>query len=203
MVLSAKDDDSHIVVIFISALTLVYLLKSCIAAHSYFRAKSVPRVPARADIWRSRSPTSVRVAKSRAGHLANIEAGRPLWDSCRLSAIEVAVHFMDILAGKGSRVAAFAAQLAKRGALIWGRINHTGSIMMPGWPPYLTTAFEEVLHGAQLVREHLALVKLLCIVGEPITGRLLVALANEVANLEIHVQLQERASRETVRVKPV
>ena len=117
MVLSAKDDDSHIVAIFMSALTLVNLVESCIAAHSYFRAKSVPRVPARADIWRSRSPTSVRVAKSRAGHLANIEAGRPLWDSCRLSAIEVAVHFMDILAGKGGRVAAFAAQLAKRGAL--------------------------------------------------------------------------------------
>ena len=74
---------------------------------------------------------------------------------------------------------------------------------MPGWPPCLTTAFEEVLHGAQLVREHLALIKLLCIVGEPIAGRLLVTLANEVADLEIHVQLQERASRETVRVKSV
>ena len=131
MVLSAKDDDSHIVAIFMSALTLVNLVESCIAAHSYFRAKSVPRVPARADIWRSRSPTSVRVAKSRAGHLANIEAGRPLWDSCRLSAIEVAVHFMDILAGKGGRVAAFAAQLAKRGALIWGRIDHTGCLVGP------------------------------------------------------------------------
>ena len=74
---------------------------------------------------------------------------------------------------------------------------------MLGWPTYLTTTCKEILHGAQLVREHLTLVELLGVEGEPVTSRLLVVLANGVTNLENHVQLQKWASRETVRVKSV
>ena len=114
------------------------------------------------------SPKSERVVKSCASHLANVEAGRPLWSSCRLSAVEVTVHLVDILARQTVRVAAFAAHLTEGEALFGGRIDHTGSIKVSGWPSYLKTAYKEILHGAHLVGEQLTLVELLRVVSEPV-----------------------------------
>ena len=75
---------------------------------------------------------------------------------------------MDILAGQGGRIAAFAAQLTEGEALVGGRIDHTGSIEVSGWPSYLKTASKETLHGAHLVGKQLALVELLRVVSDPV-----------------------------------
>ena len=87
------------------------------------------------------------MVKSCASHLAFVEVGRPLWNSCRRSDVEVTVHLVDILARQTARVAAFAAHLTEGEALFRGRIDHTGSIEVSGWLAHSCAIFLFYLSG--------------------------------------------------------
>ena len=109
----------------------------------------------------------------------------------RLAGLQVAVDLVDILTRQARLVTVSTAQLAKGGALFRGRIDHTGTFDVSGRPPHYSASVEEVLDGAQLVGEHLALVELLCVVGEPVAGvchlRIVVALANGITELKLNI----------------
>ena len=126
-----------------------------------------------------------------ASHLALVKTCRSFRYKRRLTGLQVAVDLVDILTRQARLVAASTAQLAEGGALFRGRIDHTGTVDMSGWPPHHSASVEEVLDGAQLVGEHLALVELLRVVGEPVAGgclpRIVVTLANGITELKLNI----------------